>query len=90
MKYLFVFFKTLLSCNSPDRMANYERVFLNTIKQQEEQFPGQNPPGDTTNIIDLNRKNTTTGKWTSVGGGRRKRNSKQYRSIDDDDDEELK
>ncbi len=84
----FGFEKSFLPSNSPDRMANYERVFLNTIKHQEEKFPGQNPPENIKNIIDLNRNNTTTGKWTNIGGGRHKRDSKQYLTFDGNDDEE--
>lgn len=72
-------------------MINYERVFLNTIKQQKEAYPGQNPPADLTSLTNMKRNQAMGSAWTNVGR-RRKRASKQYRVFDgsDEDDEEIK
>ncbi len=74
--------------HSPDRMANYERVFLNAIKKQKPKFEGQNPPETTTKLINLKRSNTDTGAWTNIGGKIHKRDSKQYHALDSSDDDE--
>ncbi|CAF0766237.1 unnamed protein product [Adineta ricciae] len=71
----------------PDRMINYERVFLNTIKHQKEAYPGQNPPADLTSITNMKRGSTMGSAWTNMGGRRRKRGSKQHRMFDGNDDE---
>ncbi|UJR26661.1 hypothetical protein I4U23_007978 [Adineta vaga] len=72
----------------PDRMINYERVFLNTIKHQKEAYPGQNPPADLTSITNMKRGSAMGSAWTNIGGRRRKRASKQYRVFDGADDED--
>ncbi|CAF1010666.1 unnamed protein product [Adineta steineri] len=72
----------------PDRMINYERVFLNTIKHQQEQYPGQNPPEDLTSITNMKRNNMAGSAWTNMGGKRRKRGSKQIGMHDGNDDED--
>ncbi|CAM4757594.1 unnamed protein product [Rotaria magnacalcarata] len=73
----------------PDRMANYERVFLNAVKKQKPKFEGQNPPESTTKLINLKRTHAEGGSWTNVGGGRYLNDSKQYHALDssDEDDE---
>ena len=73
---------------SPDRMATYERVFLNTIKKQKSKFEGQNPPEHTTKLITLKRSNTDGGQWTNVGGAKYLRDSKQYHALDSSDEDE--
>jgi len=74
--------------SSPDRMANYERVFLNTIKKQKPKFKDQNPPETTTKLINIKRHHSDAGVWTNVGGGRYTTNSKQYHALDSSDEEE--
>ncbi len=74
--------------DSPDRMANYERVFLNTVKKQKAKFKDQNPPESTTKIVHLKRSNTDVGAWTNVGGGRYTQDSKQYHALDSSDEDE--
>ena len=74
--------------SSPDRMANYERVFLSTIKKQTANFVGQNPPETTTKLINLKRSNTDGGAWTNIHRGRHRRDSKQYHALDSSDEEE--
>jgi hypothetical protein len=74
--------------HSPDRMANYERVFLSTIKKQKAKFKDQNPPESTTKLINLKRNNTDGGAWTNVGGGKYTRDPKQYHALDSSDEEE--
>jgi hypothetical protein len=69
-------------------MANYERVFLSTIKKQKAKFEGQNPPEGTTKLIQLKRSNTDTGLWTNVAGGRHVRDPKQYHALDSSDEDE--
>jgi hypothetical protein len=78
----------IFSLYSPDRMANYERIFLNTIKKQKAKFEGQNPPETTTKLINLKRNNTDTGVWTNVGGGKYIKDSKQYHALDSSDEDE--
>ena len=72
-------------------MANYERVFLNAVKKQKPKFEGQNPPENTTKLINLKRTHAEGGSWTNVGGGRYLNDSKQYHALDssDDDDGEV-
>jgi hypothetical protein len=69
-------------------MANYERVFLSTIKKQKPKFKDQNPPESTTKLIQLKRSNTDVGTWTNVGGGRYIHDPKQYHALDSSDDDE--
>jgi hypothetical protein len=69
-------------------MANYERAFLTAIKKQKANFEGQNPPENTTKIINLKRSNTDGGTWTNVGGGKYTRDTKQYHALDSSDEEE--
>ena len=73
---------------SPDRMANYERIFLNTIKKQTPKFEGQNPPEQTNKLITLKRSNTDGGQWTNVGGGKYTRDTKPYHALDSSDEDE--
>ncbi|CAF3600523.1 unnamed protein product [Rotaria sp. Silwood1] len=72
----------------PDRMANYERVFLNAVKKQKPKFEGQNPPESTTKLINLKRNNTDGGVWTNVGGGKYIHDTKQYHALDSSDEDE--
>ncbi|CAF1151697.1 unnamed protein product [Rotaria sordida] len=73
----------------PDRMANYERVFLNAVKKQKAKFEGQNPPESTTKLINLKRNNTDGGVWTNVGGGGKYvHDAKQYHALDSSDEDE--
>lgn len=74
--------------SSPDRMATYERVFLNTIKKQKPRFEGQNPPESTMKLINLKRSNTDGGQWTNVGGAKYLRESKPYHALDSSDEDE--
>lgn len=69
-------------------MANYERVFLNTIKKQKSKFDGQNPPEHTTKLINLKRSNTDGGQWTNVGGAKYLRDPKQYHALDSSDEDD--
>lgn len=80
--------RLLSSSRSPDRMANYERIFLNTIKKQTPKFEGQNPPEQTTKLINLKRSNTDGGQWTNIGGGKYTRDTKQYHALDSSDEDE--
>ena len=73
---------------SPDRMANYERIFLSTIKKQQPKFEGQNPPEHTAKLINLKRSNTDGGQWTNVGGGKYKNDPQQYHALDSSDEDE--
>ena len=77
----------IFSC-SPERMANYERIFLNTIKKQTAKFQGQNPPENTNKLITLRRNNTEGGAWTNINRGRYTRDTKQYHALDSSDEEE--
>lgn len=72
----------------PDRIANYERVFLNTIKKQKAHFKDQNPPETTTKLINIKRNHSDGGAWTNVGGGRYVNDAKQYHALDSSDEEE--
>ncbi|CAF1574583.1 unnamed protein product, partial [Didymodactylos carnosus] len=71
----------------PDRMAVYERVFLNTIKKQKPLFEGMNPPEHTVKLINTKRGGEG---WSNVGGGNYVNDPKQYHALDssDDDDDE--
>ena len=73
---------------SPDRMAAYERVFLQTIKKQKVTFEGQNPAENVTKLVNIKRKGNDGGQWTNVGGGRYTQDTKSYHALDSSDEDE--
>ena len=62
---------TFVLLRSPDRMTNYERVFLNTIKKQKAKFEGQNPPESITKLTNVKRSKTDAGARLRRASARR-------------------